>query len=185
MVSTNLTEENGKYLVELARKSILYYMNIHDLLKISISETEIPKKLLENGASFVTLTINGSLRGCIGSLKAHQPLCRDVISNAVNAAFHDPRFPPLIKKDFGHIHVEISVLTQPEASNIEKIIPGKHGVIISYHDHSATFLPQVWKDLPDKKEFLKHLCAKADLPVSVLNEKETRIWIYVVQKFEE
>lgn len=147
--------------------------------------------LTEPGASFVTLTRDGELRGCIGSLEARRPLVEDVRANAVNAAFRDPRFPPLSSREFSDIRVEVSLLSPPEPLTVaseqeawEKLRPGMDGVILEYGPYRATFLPQVWKQLPDPDRFLAHLKAKAGLPWDFW-APGVRLARYTVQKWKE
>jgi len=139
-------------------------------------------------ATFVTLKKNGKLRGCIGSLIAHQPFFDDLIKNAKNAAFNDPRFPPLTKEELDKIDLEISILSEPklvEYDNIEdlkdKIEIGKNGIILKLGVYQATFLPQVWEDLGDFEVFFAHLCIKAGLQSNCLTKHPT-IYKYNVQK---
>lgn len=148
-------------------------------------------KLQKPGAVFVTINERDSLRGCIGSLRAYRPLIEDVIENAKAAAFMDPRFPPLTPKEFDEITIEISVLSEPkplEYNNAqdlrEKIKPGIDGVVLNLDGHQATFLPQVWEDLPDFEEFFAHLCRKAGLRPNCL-ELHPQILTYQVEKFSE
>lgn len=124
----------------------------------------------ENGASFVTLRIAGALRGCIGSLMAHQPLWKDLESNAHSAAFRDPRFLPLTEREYGTVSIEISLLTPPESVTFSseeelrgKIVPGRDGIILTSRGRRATFLPQVWDELPEFSRFFSHLFQKAGL----------------------
>lgn len=155
----------------------------------SWSPQRLPDELMVNGACFVTLTINGKLRGCIGSLKAHRPLNLDVIENAKAAAFADDRFTPLTAKELSQVKIEISVLSQPINLNyqspddlINKLDP-KMGVILSYNNFSATFLPQVWQDLPDKIEFLELLAKKAGLSKDDWQKAEYQY--YYVDSYKE
>jgi AmmeMemoRadiSam system protein A len=157
-----------------------------------ISREKLPQILLANGASFVTLKKEGELRGCIGSLQAYRPLYDDVSANAVNSAFRDPRFPPVAKQELDGLKIEISVLS--ERTKIEyfdfedikkKIIPGTHGVYLTAGYNSATFLPQVWEQLYDHKDFFKHLCIKAGLPGDYLLKHKADIETYTVEHFEE
>jgi AmmeMemoRadiSam system protein B/AmmeMemoRadiSam system protein A len=127
--------------------------------------------LAEPGATFVTLTQNGALRGCIGSLEAHRPLDRDVRANAVAAAFNDPRFPSLTLTEFPHTRVEVSLLSAPtpmafgsEAEALRQLRPHVDGLILSAGHRRSTFLPQVWDQLPEPRRFLAHLKQKAGLP---------------------
>lgn len=148
--------------------------------------------LRENGASFVTLTLRGQLRGCIGSLVPRRPLAVDVQENAIAAAFKDPRFPPLTRKEFEHITVELSVLSRPQPLEydgpddlIRKLRPGVDGVVLQRGWNRATFLPQVWKQLPEPEEFLGHLCYKAGLPANAWQWPDLEIETYQVQKFKQ
>lgn len=131
--------------------------------------------LAKPGASFVTLTQSGKLRGCIGSIIAHQSLGRDVAEHAVDAAFRDPRFMPVTAKEYPTLRIEVSVLSEatPIAASSRSALelalrPGVDGLIIKdTHGHAATFLPQVWDDLPNPHEFLAHLLVKAGLPADM------------------
>jgi AmmeMemoRadiSam system protein A len=166
-----LSDEEATYCTTLARKSIDFALANDSLLVLSADELKsVPKKLLEKKACFVTLTTSGELRGCIGHLAAIQPLYLDIIENAFSAAFSDPRFPALSKKEFSKIKIEVSVLTSPEELNfsgpsdlLKKLVPKKDGLIITKGQRSATFLPSVWEELPEKEDFLSHLCMKAGL----------------------
>ncbi len=166
-----LDDTERTYCTVLARKSIDFALANNSLFKLSAEEVKsIPKKLLEKKACFVTLTIDGDLRGCIGHLVAIQALYLDIIENAFSAAFSDPRFPSLSKKEFSKLKIEVSVLTIPVELNfsspselLEKLVVGKDGLIITKGQRSATFLPSVWRELPQKEDFLSHLCMKAGL----------------------
>ncbi|NMN00665.1 AMMECR1 family protein [Bifidobacterium sp. DSM 109958] len=128
------------------------------------------------GASFVTLTEGGRLRGCIGSIIAHQSLGRDVAEHAVDAAMRDPRFRPVSAQEYPLLRMEVSVLGVPElmehvpsrAALEAALRPGMDGLIIEdAHGHAATFLPQVWDELPNPHAFVGHLLAKAGLPADL------------------
>ena len=147
------------------------------------------------GASFVTLTSGrapgGALRGCIGSLEARRPLREDVEANAVAAACRDPRFPPLGRAELDDVVVEVSVLSAPtalpavdEPELLARLRPGVDGVILSAPGHRATFLPQVWDQLPDPAEFLSHLRRKAGLPAGNRG-RDVVIEIYTVTAWLE
>ncbi len=138
-----------------------------------IPETdEFPVALQRPGASFVTLTLNGRLRGCIGSLEALRPLVKDVAANAFAAAFSDPRFPTLSAAEYPLLELAISVLgpAEPmqfssEADLIAQLRPGVDGLILEDGTgHRGTFLPSVWETLPQPAEFLRQLKLKAGLP---------------------
>lgn len=148
-------------------------------------------QLAEPGACFVTLTRHGELRGCIGSLEAYRPLGEDVLENARAAAFRDPRFPPVSSKEWPQIRVEVSLLSVPEAlpcaseaELLAQLQPGTDGLIFAVGARRATFLPQVWEQLPDPQDFLWHLRQKAGLPGDYWSP-EVRCWRYRVQKWKE
>ncbi|MFH1076779.1 MAG: AmmeMemoRadiSam system protein A [Pseudomonadota bacterium] len=155
-------------------------------------EEQAPEALRKKRGCFVTLHINRQLRGCIGTILPANPLYESVRSNALNAAFHDPRFPPLAIDELTKVHIEISVLTIPEkiifkdAEDLkQQLLPNVHGVILSSRGRSATFLPQVWEQLPDKEQFLEHLCAKGRMEKSCWKDPETRVEVYRAEVFSE
>lgn len=142
-------------------------------------------------ATFVTLTRDGALRGCIGSLVAHRSLHDDVVANATNAAFRDPRFRPLRRDEVERIHIEVSVLSPAtplqaatRADAIAALRPGTDGVILEAGPCRATYLPQVWAQLPDPADFLAHLFLKAGLPEDHWGN-EVKLSRYTVTAFEE
>lgn len=147
--------------------------------------------LAEPGATFVTLTRDGKLRGCIGSLEAWRPLAEDVRANARAAAFRDPRFPPLRPDEVADTHVEVSLLgsaeplaVHTEADAVAQLRPRVDGVIVRSGGHRATFLPQVWDQLPDPHEFLAHLWAKAGLRPGAWGP-DVQLWRYQVEEWSE
>ena len=131
----------------------------------------------EYGASFVTLELDGILRGCIGSIIAHKPLIKDLIHNAHAAAFSDPRFPALTLNEYEKITIGISLLSKPhriefetEEELLEELTPAVDGLIIRDGNYQAVFLPEVWEQLPDKNEFLEQLKLKAGLQKDYFSE---------------
>lgn len=143
------------------------------------------------GATFVTLTRQGELRGCIGSLEAHRRLDVDVRENAVAAAFRDPRFTPLAIEEFVAVRVEVSLLTPAlemafadEADLLTQLRPGVDGIVFRYGRHRSTFLPQVWESLPDPGTFMAQLKRKAGLPPNFWAE-EVSVSRYEVSKWKE
>ena len=156
------------------------------------ARTVTPHPMLAHpGATFVTLTQSGQLRGCIGSLEAYRPLATDVTENAVAAAFRDPRFPSLTNEELDRTRVEVSLLeaSEPmeftdEADAISSLRPGIDGVILTHGSRRATFLPQVWESLPDPQQFMAQLKLKAGLPANFWDEKIT-LARYGVQKWKE
>jgi len=141
------------------------------------------------GASFVTLRLGGELRGCIGSIEPRRQLGEDVAANARAAAFRDPRFPPVSPDEYPRLQVEVSLLSprepfaaQSEADAVRQLRPGIDGIYLEYHDRSATFLPQVWENLPDPLAFLSELRRKAGLPARFW-DPDIRLSRYTVEKF--
>ncbi|MBI2307659.1 MAG: AmmeMemoRadiSam system protein A [Rhodocyclales bacterium] len=148
-------------------------------------------RLATPGATFVTLTQGGRLRGCIGSLDAWRPLADDVRENAYAAAFSDPRFPPLAATEVHATHVEVSLLTPPEpiafvdeADALRQLQPGVDGIVLECDGRRATFLPQVWEQLPEPERFLGQLKRKAGLPADYWNDA-LRLSRYRVDKWKE
>ncbi|MCM2289052.1 MAG: AmmeMemoRadiSam system protein B [Sulfuritalea sp.] len=143
------------------------------------------------GATFVTLTQDGQLRGCIGSLEAHRPLDQDVRANAVAAAFRDPRFPPLTAEELARTRIEVSLLSAPqpmsftdEADALRQLRPNIDGIIFSAGQRRSTFLPQVWEQLREPRVFMAHLKQKAGLPADWWSS-EVRLQRYEAQKWKE
>jgi AmmeMemoRadiSam system protein A len=150
-----------------------------------------PSWLQEPGASFVTLTQEGALRGCIGSLEAHRPLLADVRANAVAAALRDPRFPPLRAEELPQTRIEVSLLSAAEdmeiaseADAIARLRPGVDGVVLQFGRARGTFLPQVWESLPRPEDFLAQLKRKAGLPPDFWHD-DIRLARYTVRKWRE
>ena len=177
--------DKGATLLKLARSEIAAKLGHEADAPIQASW------LAEPGASFVTLTRQGELRGCIGTLEAHRPLGLDVRENAVAAAFHDPRFMPLTLAEFEEIRVEVSLLSPSEpliVVNEEDALislrPGIDGVVFEYGHYRSTFLPQVWEQLPDPAEFLAHLKRKAGLAADFWAD-QVRLSRYTVTKWKE
>jgi AmmeMemoRadiSam system protein A len=146
--------------------------------------------LREIGASFVTIRLDGELRGCIGTVDPHRPLGDDVASNAFSAAYRDPRFPPVNDDERERLDVEVSVLSSrvplaapTEADALAVIRPGVDGVYLEFESLRATFLPQVWESIPDPLEFLSELRRKAGLPPRFWNER-IRLSRYTAEKFK-
>ncbi len=151
-----------------AHDSIQHGLNLGT--RIELDQHTYGPDLLEHRASFVTLKIEGLLRGCIGSLKAQEPLINNIAYNAHSAAFHDPRFDSLEHDELALLKTEISILSATEALQfsseqelLELIRPGIDGLIIKENNHCGTFLPAVWDQLPNADDFLRHLKNKADL----------------------
>lgn len=161
-----LTMQEKKVLLRMARHAIQYGLRENRILPFSIEE--YPESLKKPMATFVTLETGGELRGCIGSLEAHAPLISDVVHNAFAAAFRDPRFNSITKEELPRLHISISILSTPELLSvhseqelIEQIRPGVDGLIFEDHGQRGTFLPSVWEQLPDPRQFIHYLKRKA------------------------
>ena len=148
-----------------------------------------PEKLRQPGAAFVTLTLDGALRGCIGSLEPQRPLLEDVAMNAWAAAFKDPRFLPLSESEFTQLDLHIAILGPPqplefndEQDLIAQLRPGKDGLIIRQGGRQATFLPAVWGSLPEAHDFLQQLKLKAGISAP-LQAGTSSAWRYQTEAF--
>jgi len=180
-------EEAGRMLLGLARSAIAHRFGELPAL----SRVDAPLWLRQAGATFVTLMRAGTLRGCIGSLEARRPLGEDVIANALAAAFGDPRFAPLTAAEWPGTTLELSLLSTPkpihfadEDELLASIDAGEDGLIVQLNDRRATFLPQVWSSIPDKRRFLAELLAKAGLPADTRLAR-CRVSRYRVMKWRE
>lgn len=187
-----LTPEQGRYLIDVARKTIEQALHTSPAESGASTDQLNTDAFQERRGTFVTLTRNGQLRGCIGHITAQAPLIESVRENALSAAFRDPRFRPLSADELDRIAIEVSVLTEPQpltytsaADLLAKLRPGVDGVILKKGYHQATFLPQVWEQLPRKEEFLAHLCMKAGLDPEAWRKGGLEVLIYQVQAFEE
>jgi uncharacterized protein len=176
----------GTTLLTLARNAIAARFG----LPAASVAVDLPD-LHENGATFVTLTQRGQLRGCIGSLEAWRPLLADVQENACNAAFRDPRFAPLRTDELPVTRVEVSLLTpaepmdfRDEADALAQLRPDIDGVIFTAGSRRSTFLPQVWEQLPEPAEFMAHLKQKAGLPADYWGP-DVNLQRYSVKKWKE
>ncbi|MEE4263448.1 MAG: AmmeMemoRadiSam system protein B [Desulfobacteraceae bacterium] len=188
------SEEQGQALVKLARHTIMEKLgrNIPDSEPGMNAPLLKDEKFKSHCGTFVTLKIRGQLRGCIGNLSSTETVWDGVKRNAINAAFHDPRFSPITAKEFDQIKIEVSVLTEPRPLEYlngkdltQKLRVNVDGLIIRKGHASATFLPQVWEQLPRPEEFLSHLCMKAGLPSDAWKDPELEVLTYQVQYFEE
>jgi uncharacterized protein len=172
-------------LPELARKTL----EAHFQNKKFEPDEATKKKYSKEQACFVTLTKSGDLRGCIGSLEAHQILWKDVQERAVDAALNDSRFLQLTKDELKKIKIEVSILSLPKKlefkspDDLLNKISHKMGLILKKGFYSSTFLPQVWEEISDKKEFLEHLSLKAGL--SKDSWKTSEFWFYTVDAEKE
>ncbi len=168
MSSNSYTFDERTLLLNTAAASIDY--GLERGAPLSVDPDDFPATLRDKRATFVTLTRNEQLRGCIGTLEAYEALISNVARNAYSAAFSDPRFAPLSRAERGDLAIKISILTPPEPlavvsedDLIAKLRPHVDGVILDDGHHRATFLPSVWESLPERREFLRHLKHKAGM----------------------
>lgn len=192
-MSEQFTQEQGQTLLDQARATLIK--------KLGGDQSRIPEDLDERLkdqvfdqklGTFVTLHLHGNLRGCIGSLIGDEPLRDNVQNNAINAALHDPRFPPLSTRELAEVDIEVSVLTSPQPFKysspqdlVNRLRPGVDGVIMKKGMAQSTFLPQVWEQLPKPEAFLNNLCLKAGLPQEAWKQGDVEIMTYQVQSFAE
>ena len=186
----DLSTDQKQLLLRLARKSLEQAVQNEKLPHVDLKSC--PGELVESGASFVTLTIHGQLRGCIGALEAYQPLILDVIEHAAAAGVNDYRFEPVKPHELAEIKIEISRLTPAikleytdSEDLISKLRPGIDGVILIDGRKRATFLPQVWDQLQDAREFLGHLCYKMGVQPGLWRKKKLDVFVYQVEEFHE
>ena len=189
-----LTPHQGMTLVALARQTLARHLgrpippaDMQDL-EARLADPAFQARC----GTFVTLKINHRLRGCIGSLSANASLTEGVKDNALNAALHDPRFSPLTSTELDAVQIEVSVLSEPATLDytdagdlLSKLKPGIDGVILKKGYASATFLPQVWEQLPQPQAFLSNLCMKAGLSADRWRQGDLSVQVYQVQYFQE
>ena len=185
-----LKETERITLLKVARDSIAKAVIGEKLLPITLAD--YPPNLQEDGVTFVTLTKAGKLRGCIGALEPYQALVLDVQEHAAAAAMNDYRFPNVREEELPQIKIEISRLTpiRPLLYSTPQELMGllrvkEDGVLIKYDGRRATFLPQVWEQVPDPAKFLSQLCMKMGMRPELWREQELEVFTYQVEKFEE
>ena len=187
---TILNEDEKKFLLTLARNTLDEYLQYGDMPKIS--EKELTHIMEIEYGCFVTLNLNGKLRGCIGYLQPIKPLYKAVMENAVNAATNDPRFRSVKPEELKDIKIEISVLSgltpldfdSPEEL-LSNLVPKRDGVILKIGRSSATFLPQVWESLPNKSDFLSQLSVKGGNMPDAWQGKGVEVFTYFADVFQE
>lgn len=183
-----LDETTKSELLKLARATIRFGT---EGKKNEINVENYPPILQAHGASFITLKIKEQLKGCIGSLQAYRPLVLDVAVNAYAAAFGDSRFLPVTIDDLDKLIIQVSKLSTPEIIKfsseqdlIKQLRPGEDGLILQDKNHRGTFLPTVWEQLADPKEFLMHLKVKAGLGKNYWSD-DLSIQRYTTECFSE
>lgn len=165
MAPAGVADERGVVLLALARAALIEAFGGEPARPPEAAWLNAP------GATFVTLKIDGELRGCIGTLEAYRPLAEDVQGNALAAAFRDPRFPGLEAAELARVRLHVSLLSELEPLTcsgeddlLRRLRPGVDGLVLEHDGHRGTFLPAVWRQLPGPEEFLRQLKRKAGLP---------------------
>ncbi|MDJ0780455.1 MAG: AmmeMemoRadiSam system protein A [Desulfosarcinaceae bacterium] len=188
------SEEDGALLIRLARQTLRTRLDLGvDAAERAAVTTSLDDPIFgQVRGTFVTLKRRGELRGCIGHLTGIAAVRESVRQNAVSAGFQDPRFAPLTAAELEEVTIEISILTPPQPlsyANADELVrllrPRVDGVILSHEGASATFLPQVWQQLPDAEKFLSHLCLKAGWSAKRWRTGDLAVSRYQVQSFEE
>lgn len=190
MPEVAFSEFEKDQILDLARRSLEQAVQGYGPYEPDL--VNLPPKLREPGASFVTLTEGDELRGCIGRLEAKDPLAVDVCIHAAAAALEDYRFPPVQPDELPFIHIEVSVLTPHQPLEytspedlLNKLRPGIDGVMVSDGVRRATFLPQVWEKVTDKADFMDHLCDKMGVPADLWRRKHLNVSVYQVVEMHE
>lgn len=179
-----ISKKDKKILLQFARSAIISYPKV-----IYPHSNTITNALKEKKGTFVTLYVNGCLRGCVGRVLPLNPLYKAVIDSAVSAAYADSRFPPLEKEEYDKTKIEVSILTDAvrldciNASFLLKKLNFDEGIIIKKGLATATFLPKVWKQIPGKEQFLERLCLKARLSTDAWKDSNVEIYAYKAEKF--
>ncbi len=179
-----ISKKEKKILLQFARSAIISYPKV-----IYPDSNTIPNALKEKKGAFVTLYVDGQLRGCVGKVLPVLPLYKAVIESAVSAAYADLRFPTLTKEEFNKIRIEISVLTDAirldyiDSRHLLKKLNSEEGIIIKNGLATATFLPQVWKQVPGREQFLEQLCLKARLSTDAWKDSDVEVYAYKAEKF--
>jgi AmmeMemoRadiSam system protein A len=186
----SLTPSDRAFLLSLARRTITRHLQ--DGGRPEPDSRELSSVLLEQKGCFVTLHQNGELRGCIGNLTGREPLYQGIMDNAINAAVKDPRFNPVTRDEVEKLNLEISVLSVPQPlvfsspeDLLQKLVPLQDGVILGLGGRQATYLPQVWEQLPDKTAFLSSLCRKAGLFSDDWKNPKLKVETYQAEVFGE
>jgi AmmeMemoRadiSam system protein A len=191
--SKEITEEQGQRLIQVSRRTIAARLGtLNDTDKVVPDLDLADPAFREKRGTFVTLKLKGQLRGCMGCLTPSESILEGIQRNAINSAFKDPRFPALSATELDQAKIDISILTEPRELEytggedlLKKLRRNIDGVIIKKGGARATFLPQVWEQLPRPEDFLAHLCRKAGLASDEWRKGELDVSIYQVQHFNE
>jgi MEMO1 family protein len=187
--SRQFTPSEGRLLLELARSSVAAAVAGKEPPK---PDAAVSSKFQARRACFVTLTKNGQLRGCIGNIFPQEPLYQAVVSRARAAAVGDPRFPRVSAAELKEIEVEVSILTVPKPllfsspeDLLDKLRPGVDGVVLRVASQESTYLPQVWQQIPDRRQFMNELAEKAGLAPDAWTNPTASVLTYQAEAFKE
>ena len=187
-MKSTLSQEEQDLLLDLAFRIVK--ATAEGIEPAPVDLNQLPERLSEPAATFVTLSLDGALRGCIGTTQIQQALALDVLQRACAAASLDPRFPAISPQELPELEIEISVLTPPKPLHfnnpkglLSALQAEKGGVIIKHGLKRATFLPQVWERVPDPQDFLELLCQKASLHREAWCSGEIQVETYEVESF--
>ncbi|MGH8594044.1 MAG: AmmeMemoRadiSam system protein A [Gammaproteobacteria bacterium] len=183
-----LSDTEKCQLLLIAREAILHGVNCQQRRRVTAANYSAA--LQTRGASFITLTITGNLRGCVGSTESYRSLVEDVTHNAYSAAFEDSRFPPLSPEEYPALEVQTSILSPKEAvlfssedDLLGQLRPSIDGLLIEKSERSATFLPSVWASFPDPRQFLDQLKRKARIDDA--DPGSLKAWRYTTVSFSD
>lgn len=171
--------QEQKILLKFAHDSIEHYLQNNAYLKLIDNH----EKFLSPIGSFVTLYLNNELRGCLGVIETKESLIKNIQENAIASATQDLRFFPITLNELKNTKIEISVLSIPQLSDYENINENQDGVIVKLNNHQATYLPQVWKNFQNKRQFFQELCLKAGLAADSYQSSDCKILKYQAQVF--
>ena len=187
----HLTPADIETLFSIAREALRRSTLHHDMRWLPDLD-RFPQHLRQPAATFVTLHTDGKLHGCIGSVEPRLPLAWDVAKNAIAAAHHDPRFPPLRPDELDRTEVEISILSPlqelPYRSFEElmaQVRPGVDGVMVERGWQRGLLLPQVWEDIPEPRRFLEHVALKAGAGPEIYLDPKTKVYVFQVHSFTQ
>ncbi len=186
MTTETISEAGGALLIQIARRSLEAYVRLQEVYQPAPGD--LPPALQEPGASFITLTAFGELRGCIGVTSSYRPLAIDVAQNAISAATRDPRFPPVRAQELPALRLSVTVLTPARQLDyadyptlLSRLRPHVDGVTLEWRQHRAVLLPQVWRRIPEPERFLLNLCIKGHIPPDELQRTPPAV---IVQTFQ-
>ena len=186
----DLTAEQITLLLAIARTAVKQGVGGNEQWRPDLHA--LPDRLHQPGASFVTLYTRGDLHGCIGSVTAILPLAHDVAKNAISAALHDPRFPPLRQDELDDTEIEISILSPMQEIRyndfddlIRQIKPGEDGILVERGWQRGLLLHQVWEKLPNPREFLIHVALKAHATPDIYADPDARVYKFQVHHFTQ